>query len=657
MARQIEVQGKITGIPGMYSNGVELAGPANPGILEEGLTVLLGSCGGGIAPATPVLFRTTRNLKPLLESGRLYDGARFAFQPSRDDRRKVKGASSVLVVRVDPATRGTSNLANGSAATLLTLYTAFYGLGANGFTRTVEAGTSGAYGRKVTITKPGADPEVGDDLGFLPSAVIGYIGNASTATMTINSTSLATTLAGDQADGSDDLACPFSTYNTLQKLSDYINAQPGYYMEIVANNPTQFNPADLDYVSAVDILQESGTISLADADPTTILFTGSITDLDDGDVIEVGGEYLYVVSASGKEVIRGYLDSTPAAHSSAAAVTYYPLTSTTKAILDWCNNTSQRVTAVRHATNTGYPATASVAYFSGATEPAAGTDDWTAAYNAIREYAAPFVVPLDWSSAIRALHKTHMANRWGANANEGLAHIGIADDQTKAQIKTECRSLQDPNTSLWFQGIIRDNDSGVRTEYGPWAMAASAAGIHAGMPAGTPLTYKSLDVIEVTQNVGIDLVTDGEDFVLMGASFARYDGDDWRIVRCLSTWTNTDDFYLISPNVRCAIANTEKLARSYIRTRHFAARGAEGDAASIKATIMDALDRAKEKGWIVAGSTRTNGQLVSIPAYDPAQIVVERTGNVIDYQLAYTPVDGNDFFRSASKVSEWRAVA
>lgn len=656
MARQIEVQGKITGIPGMYSNGVELAGPANPGILETGLAVLIGSCDGGIKPKTPILFRTPRNLKSLLEGGRLFDGSRFCFEPSREDRRKVKGASAVMVVRVDPATQGTATLANGSAATLLTLATAFYGLGANGFTRKLEAGTSGAYGRKITIGKPGADDEVGDDLGFLPAAIISYGGDASTAAMTITSSSLATALAGDQTDGSADLSCSFSTYNTLQKLADYINAQTGYSMVIVANNPTTFNPADLDYVSAVDIKEEAAA-SISFANETTDTFTGTYTNLDDGDVFQIGSEYVYVISASSKTAIRGYLDSEPATHSGVAAGSYYPLTATTKAILDWCNNTSQRVTATRHASNTGYPAAASVAYFSGATEPAAGTDDWQDAYNAIRDYAAPFVVPLNWSSAIRAIHKTHMANRWGANANEGLAHVGIADDQTKSQIRTECKALQDPNTSLWFQGIVRNNADGVRTEYGPWAMAASATGIQAGMPVGTPLTHKSLDVIEVTQNSTIDLVDDGEDFVLTGASFAAYDGDDYRIVRCLSTWTNNDDFYLISPNVRCAIANTEKLVRSYIRTRHFAERGAEGDVASIKATILNALGEARRRGWIVAGSRYIGGQKTTIPAFDPQAISVDRTGNVIDYELAYTPVDGNDFFRSASKVKEWQAVA
>ena len=655
MARQIEVQGKITGIPGMYSSGVELAGPANPGILETGLVVLLGSCDGGIAPLTPVLFRNTRNLKNLLESGRLYDGSRFAFEPSREDRRKVKGASSVLVVRVEAATRGTSNLANASAATLLTLYTAFYGLKANGFTRNVSSGTDGGYGRKLTIAKPGADDEIGDNLGFLPAAIIAYTGDGSTAAMTITGSSLTTTLAGDQSDGSVNLSVSFTTYNTLQKVADYVNAQTGYEMILVTNKPAKFNPADLDYVSALSIKQKSGTITLASATATT--FTGTISGLATGEVIDVEDEYLYVSNHSTPTVERGFLDTAAAAHSSKTGTTYVGMTQTTKAMLDWCNNTSQRVTAVRHASNTGYPDTASTAYFSGATQPAATSADWQNAYNAVRSYAAPFTVPLDWDSAIRGYHKTHMANRWGANANEGFAHIGIADDSTKAQIKTECRSLQDPHTSLWFQGIVRNDDEGTRTEYAPWAMGASCAGIQAGMPAGTPLTNKSLDVIEVTQNAAIDLETDGEDFVLMGASFAQYDGDDYRIKRCLSTWTNTDDFYLIEANVQHAIACTEKLVRSYIRTRHFSERGAEGDAAAVKATIMDALDKARENGWIVAGSERVAGNIVTIPAYDPKAIIVERTGNVFDYEMAYTPVAGNDFFRSKSKVSEWRSVA
>ena len=146
------------------------------------------SCDGGL-PLTPVLFRNTRNLKNLLESGRLYDGSRFAFEPSREDRRKVKGASSVLVVRVEAATRGTSNL-----QTLLPrrcsrfLHSLLWPEGQRFTPRTFLAAPT-ADMVNLDHCKARADDEIGDNLGFLPAAIIAYTGDGSDRAMTITGSS------------------------------------------------------------------------------------------------------------------------------------------------------------------------------------------------------------------------------------------------------------------------------------------------------------------------------------------------------------------------------------------------------------------------------------------------------------------------------------
>ena len=650
MARKISVQGKLTGIPGMYSQGIEPAGPLSPDPLAQGVVLLIATSDGGIKPQTPLLLRNARAIAALGD-GNLGKGATVLFHPSRDDRRLVKGASAVLVIRPELATQASTQIQNGSAANLFALKSAPYGLLANGLARTIEAGTLGGPGRKMTIHKSGQSDEVFDDLGFLPAMIVRYTGNGTTATMTITPTSLATTLAGDESDGSADLAVPFATYNTITKIADYINAQTGYEAVIVTNQPDSRFGADLDYVTAANVKTKTGDIAFADA--TTDAFTGNtISGLAVGDVVKVGDEYVYIKTAGGATgtAIRGYLDSTPAAHSPAeAGVVYTALTEVVKRMMDTANNASARVVADARTSAVGTPAASSKTYLTGATQPAVTSADYTSALEAIGNQGFDFLVVDDMSATVHATITAWLAERWGAAANEVQAHLGAYADETISQIRSRCKAMQDPNSSLWYQQPTRDG-----VQYSPWMEACFAAGIQAGMAPGTPLTNKSMRLEALDQASTIKVNgADAETSIEIGASFARYDGDDFRIVRCLSTWTNDDVWYLISPNVRYAIARVEKLIRSYIKLRHFGKRGVSGEAATIKSTIIDALEDAESQGLIVAGARRVNGVLEAIPAFDPDQIFVERLGNAINYETAYTPVDGNDFFISSNRVAEW----
>lgn len=651
MARKISVNGKLIGIPGLYSRGIELAGPASPAPLEQGVVAIIATSDGPLKPKVPVLLRSARSLKDTLGLGNLYRGCKVLFDPSREDRREVRGASSVLVVRPEAATQASKTVDNASAAALFTMKSAAYGLKAAGIAHTIAAGTQGGPSKKLTISQTGLDDEVFDNLGFLPALVIRYTGDGSTATIVVSSMQITTTLAGDQTDSSVNLAIPFSTYDTVRKITDYVNAQIGYEAVIVTSQPDARLGVDLDYLASTNVKTRTGTISLADT--TTDTFTGTITSLADGEIIKVGSEYLYVINAAGKQVIRGYLDSTPAVHASAAAVTFTSVTEVIKRMMDTANNSSTRVLADTRTTNTGTPDNVAKTYLAGATQPAVTDNDYSSCLEALDAYSFDFLVVDSMSATVHDAVRAWLANRWGSSANEVQAHLGAAKDETESQIRARCKALQDPNSSLWFQDPTRDGEN-----IAPWLMACFAAGIQAGMDPGTPLTHKSLRVEDLDQASSIKIQgDDAEDFVEMGASFARYSGDGFRITRCLSTWTNDDNFHLISPNVRYAIARTEKLVRSYIKTRHFGKKGVSGDKHSIKSSIVDALEDAKSQGLIVDGAKRVNGVPEDIPAFDTAEIFVDRTGNLIEYEMTYVPVDGNDFFVSTSRVAEWTDAA
>lgn len=650
MARMINVQGKLTGIPGVYQQGIALAGPQAPGVLESGVVAIVGECRGSIQPKVAFEITSPSKVKAALGSGVLYDAARFAFKPSRD--LDVRGASKLVVVRVNPATRASSTLSSSAPASLITLSAVPYGSEGNAIKRTVAAGSGGGLGRKLTLSRAGENDEVGDDLGKYPPLLIRYKGSGTTATMTISATALAT-----EVDSAADLNLTFAAYPTLLDLVNAINADSDYEAVAGIQDPAEFLPENLDRVVAADIKTETATISLASASATT--FTGTYTGLDNDDVIKVGGEYLFVSNAGASTVERGFIDSAPAAHSSASAVTFYAAGATTYAMIAWVNQFSLRCVAERaSSSNAGRPATAVEAALTGGSEGTSSSSDWQDALNALASVYANILVVCSDSSTVHGYLKTHMANRWGSAGLEAVAHTGAASQESLSALKLRQRGLQDPNTSLWFQDVQRENDKGVATWYAPWALAAMAAGIQAGTPLGTPHTYKTLECSDLRANTAIKVTDDdtANDLIKNGISLARMWDNDFRVLRCLSTYTASDDSWLIAPNTRSCVAWTVYKVRSRIRQLYLGKRGVKGDVADIKGTLVDILNDIRDiDGAIVEGSRLVNGQSQLIPAYDNLSVV--RSGNVVNLSYLIVPAEGNDFIPVSTQIGVLQAAA
>lgn len=662
MARFVTVGGQTTGVPGVRQESIQPEGGGQPGFLESGVVALLGECEGTIQPGVVHEYRTSRNLKTQLRKGRLYDASRFAFKPSRNDPLEVSGAQKLLNIRVNPATQGTNTLQNGSSADLITLTSRAYGLIAGNISRTVAAGTSGGPGKKLTISEYGKNDEVGDDLGFQPVFLMRYTGDGSTATMTISSTTLATTLAGDQTDGSANLSISFSTYDTIEKLVNYINAQTGYEAVAYVANPASYLCSNLDYVSsAVDIKQESVTGAITIAISATT-FSGTFSGLDDGDVMLIGSEYMWVTDATAKTVVRGYMDSTPAAHTSANASTYYPVLGVNQAMIEWVNARSQRLTAARASTsNVGQPANSAQTYLTGAGEGSTGNSDWQAALNALREYRVNFIVVLTDDATVHGYLQTHLDWRWGVGGSEAIGHVGAAKDETLAQLKLRAKARNSKNLCLHFQDINRDDDEGTDTNYDPWAMAVLAAAIQAGTPFGEPLTHKTLDVSAIGQrNVStsdkIDLIDDADTLIEYGICHARYYDNEYRIVRALTTWTNDDTDHHIECNVRHSLAWTVYKVRDRLRFFHFGRRARKGNANAIKGTLQTTLDEIRDVDEaIVGGQQRVNGNLEPIPAH--SDHIVDQVGNVAQVAYRCVPIGGTDFVNVSTTVGQFQDAA
>lgn len=658
-----------TGIPGVRQKSVRPEGGGNPSQIESSIVTILGECAGVVQPGIHHNFYSDLGLKEDLVSGELYDAARFAFKPSPDE--EVEGAGTVRAVRVNPATQGTLNLENGGgpAVDIIELFSRWYGAKAGTIACKLEQPAASAsnpranfLSRTVTVSCTGNTDRIGVELGALPAFLIHYddgVGGGTAAEMTISGTALTTSITGA---ASNDLNLSFSTYKTLQQLVDKIQENPAYSVVLLADRPNSFLCQDLDYVAAVDILKLSESIDLAS---TTSLVASNgaytaLTGLNDGDALAVGSEYLLVESAnsgSDPDIARGFGDSTETSGTALAATRYYPVMAVTHAVVDWVNKYSTWLTASRKEAVEGTPKAVAKTFLAGASEGTTTTQDWIDAFNKLRNVRTNFIVVCSTDASIHALLKSHMDYRWGLGNSEALAHVPAASLETLAQVKTRRRNLNSQNIALWFQGVNRADDQGVDTAYGPFAMAAMAAGLQAGAPFGEPLTHSILDITKLTQHEDIDITTDGEELVRSGISFSGYYDDAYRVVRCLSTWINDDISYRIEMNVRHSLAFTLYKVRASLKFYHFGKAKQKNDASAQKGTIIRALEECKNiDESIIDGSKEVNGRVVPIPAYDPKSIRVIQVGNVSVPLYDCTPRGGTDFIDVETIVKEFQDV-
>lgn len=656
MARFVQVGGTTTGVPGVRQDYVRAEGGGVPGFLESGVVALIGECEGIMQPGVVHTYRSSAKLKGELAKGRLYDGCRFALSPSRDDPLDVSGAQKILAIRVNPATQGTLTLQSVAPANMLTLTSRYYGAVAAGIAATVAAGTLTGPSKKLTISQFGETDEVGDSLGYNSVILLRYTGDATTAVATFNRTAFSTTLAGDQTDGSADLSVAYTAYDTVDKLVNYINAQTGYEAIAITPKPASYKCEDLDFVTNADIkLVDSGSVTLA-ASTTTSMTLAAVTT---GNVVRLdNAEYVYITTAgSPNTVIRGYNDSTATSHTGVDADEFYNVTGVNKAIIDWCNNLSQRVTAVRHTDYAvGVPNTLSKTYLTGAGEGTTTSTQWASAFEALREQRVNFIVPLTDDAAVHTQLATHLTWRWGKGGSEAIAHVGAAQDETIAQLKSRSKALNNANICLHFQDLNRDDDAGVDTNYAPWAMAVHAAAIQAGTAFGTPLTHKSLNVTAIGQNTAIDLIDDADTFIEFGICHARYYDSEYRIVRALTTWTNDDTDFKIECNVRHSTAWTLYKVRDRLRFYHHGKAAKSGNSNAVKGTMKTVLEEIRDiDEAIVEGNRLVNGQIESIPAFKI--LSVSQTGNVADASYQFVPTGGTDFINVGSVVGVFQDAA
>lgn len=313
-----------------------------------------------------------------------------------------------------------------------------------------------------------------------------------------------------------------STYSTVQKVVDRLNALDGFTADAVVVNPTTFLMTDMDRATAVSILVTGSFYADLDA------FVEAIND---------GSQFVDAARAAGASLV-------PA--NTAAPVYLSGGGEGTTTITEWTQAfqllRKRRVTQIVPLTND------------------------TAVH------------------ALLAAHLVERAGRLRSEANAYIG-IGTSDGEgeTRSNIKSQIQALSTRHIAAISQeGQRNDPVTGEATWYPPFIVGAVAAGMQAGAPVGEPLTHKRPFLLDVRNDPSWSVEDDAEELIQAGLMMAeKTDTFGVRWVRSITTHLADDNvvFGEVSANYAANTAVFEFRRRLELKIGQ---RGLAGSVASIK---------------------------------------------------------------------------
>lgn len=213
---------------------------ANQNLSVGNVVALIGRSSGG-KPNTPLRFGSPSEAQAVLRSGELLTAVLKAFDPSA----QTNGPSTVVAIRVNPATQASLTLLDSNNNPVIDLVSTDYGLYTNQIKVKIENGTNA--GKRVT-TQLGNDYYSQDNLARNAFS-IRYTGAAATAVMTITNTQVNL----QAPSGTDVAVIDLNTFRTIQELVDRINTTTGFTATVLDGNGQKPALNGLDGVTAQDV--------------------------------------------------------------------------------------------------------------------------------------------------------------------------------------------------------------------------------------------------------------------------------------------------------------------------------------------------------------------------------------------------------------------
>jgi len=124
----------------------------------------------------------------------------------------------------------------------------------------------------------------------------------------------------------------------------------------------------------------------------------------------------------------------------------------------------------------------------------ATTENWQAAFDALKEVDCQVVVPLSDSETVLYMSETHCDYMSLVARMERRTICGLPALTSNDTAIATAAAINHQRVSVVHQGFYDPDNAGVNTLWQPWVLASLLGGMLCGVSAGTPLTNKIINV-------------------------------------------------------------------------------------------------------------------------------------------------------------------
>jgi hypothetical protein len=608
-----QFEGQSIGKPGAYS--FSQAQNNNSQLSADNVIFIVGEATlGAPGSVNGIQSFSSTQMSQLIKtygSGPLVDDAQASCRVSKDPT--VGGAGTILVWKTNHSTQANAVVnETTNSSPLLNLSDPAWGQPGDNLSITITAGSSGSQ-VNVTINEIGEPAIVLGQNPATPVLSVQYTGNGSAATLTISGASLAakalTTSLTGQSDGSVNLNIMLANYS-LSQLATYINMQSGYSATLL--NPTQaaIQANILDPLAATSI--KSSPLSL----------------------LQVQNEIVQLINGSG--VLTAAIASVP--------VPGVPYLVTNKFLTGG---------ALGGSANSDYAAglAASLAQTYQQVVPAVAQDATADIGMLVTDPSSTYTI-----AAVQAALVAHLALRGSIKNRKEAQGITGFRSNTQAAAYTQAAEVGDQYVQMVIQDVLVSDINSNLTWKQPHVLAAMMAGYRLGVPVGTPLTHKYLNINGFGQYVNPATGLAGGDFnpdlnydaaIAAGVTFLETASGGSRVVVDNTTYGIDESFVwnrgsVVEASIYAA-QNVRSVAETYFvgnilpNGKVSGGKISGGGASSLKNVIRDEL--------IALWTANVLATSIDAPQgfRDDNTFVVTVTGNTALVYVEIKPIQGLDF--------------
>ena len=228
------------------------------------------------------------------------------------------------------------------------------------------------------------------------------------------------------------------------------------------------------------------------------------------------------------------------------------------------------------------------------------------------------------------------------NENDAILAATVTGANALIDIQNFQADLNNRNCALVYQGVERTNVDGEMTDFPAHMFAVLCAGMQAGAPVGTPLTYKYMRTNDLEYPGTLDPkdTTVNSQLLLSGILFAEpVRGKGFRIVRNLSTYTQTDNVAYTDRNVNEVLNYISYDIRTFIEERFTGVKATPATATSIKESLIAKLSSYRDQDIIVDSTDLVTGQRIN--AFRHVRVTI--SGDIATIRFELFPVIGINY--------------